>query len=75
MYQAYRVASRRVNALSSLDDLFQVLLELKPHIRRFFDDILVMAEDPDERHSRLGLLQALSALPDGIVDLTVMEGF
>jgi glycyl-tRNA synthetase len=75
LYRAYRAAARRVNAMSTLDDLFQVLLELKPHIRRFFDDILVMAEDPEVRRSRLGLLQAISALPDGIVDLTVMEGF
>jgi len=34
-----------------------------------------MSEDTDLRQNRLGLLQAIGALPKGIADLTVMEGF
>ena len=75
LYEAYRTAARCVNPGSSIDELFQALEELKSFIRRFFDDILVMAEDPELRKSRLGLLQGISALTEGIVDLTVMEGF
>jgi len=75
LYEAYRVAAKRVNSESSIDDLLRALETLKPFIRKFFDDILVMAEDPELRKSRLGLLQGISALTEGIVDLTVMEGF
>jgi glycyl-tRNA synthetase beta chain len=55
--------------------LLAALEGLRPTISRFFDDVLVM--DPDEavRRSRLGLLQAISALPEGIVDLSLIEGF
>ena len=75
LYGAYGEAATEVRSKSTIDALFHALVELMPSIRRFFDDVLVMAEDVDIRHNRLGLLQAISALPDGIVDLTVMEGF
>ena len=75
LYEAYQAVAKRVNPESSVDELFRALEELKPLIRRFFDEILVMTEDPELRKSRLGLLQGISALTEGIVDLTVMEGF
>ncbi len=83
LYQAYRRVAGRLSrgarpcapSSSMPDDLFQALLELVPLIQRFFEDILVMAEGQALRQSRLGLLQAISALPRGILDLTVMEGF
>ena len=75
LYQAYQRVAGRVNSSSMPDEFLGALLELKPFIEQFFVDILVMAEDQAVRQSRLGLLQAISALPTGIVDLRVMEGF
>jgi len=75
LLQAYRAAAAQIGPTSSADDLCRALLALKPFIRTFFDQILVMTEDPAVRQSRLGLLQAIGALTHGIVDLTVMEGF
>ena len=75
LYNAYREANARVTATTTLDELFCALEDLKPFIRQFFDDVLVMTEDRELRENRLGLLQAVSKLPEGIVDLTVMEGF
>ena len=37
--------------------------------------VLVMAKDKKVRANRLGLLQRVVALGDGIVDLSQMEGF
>ncbi len=34
-----------------------------------------MVEDAEVRDTRLGVLQAISALSEGIVDLTLLEGF
>jgi glycyl-tRNA synthetase len=75
LYAAYRQAARRVAQEPSVDGLLEALVALKPTIERFFDDVLVMANDPAVRRNRLGLLQSIGALADGIVDLSVMEGF
>jgi len=72
---ALAAATERVRANPEIDGLFGALTDLKPHIRAFFDAVLVMAEDAEVRKSRLGLLQAIGALGNGIVDLTLMEGF
>jgi glycyl-tRNA synthetase len=37
-------------------------------VNTFFDDVLVMAEDPDVRAARLGLLAAVRDLGDGLLD-------
>jgi glycyl-tRNA synthetase len=75
LYHAYQKARARVRPDGSVDDLMEALVDLKDPINRFFDEILVMAEDPDVRAARLGLCQAVSALADGIVDLSKVEGF
>ena len=75
LYDAYRAVAPRVQANPTIDELFGAILELKPTIGEFFDRVLVMSEDLDLRRNRLGLLQAIGALPRGIVDLTAMEGF
>ncbi|MGD2062282.1 MAG: glycine--tRNA ligase subunit beta [Nitrospirota bacterium] len=46
------------------------LVTLRPAVDRFFDDILVMADDPNLRTARLSLLCQVRALFDGIADLS-----
>jgi len=75
LYEIYCSVAGRVHAHPTIDTLFRGILELKPFIIEFFDRVLVMSEDMHLRRNRLGLLQAIGALPRGIVDLTVMEGF
>jgi len=48
---------------------------LIPSITLFFDKILVMAEDVKVKENRLGLLQMIAALSDGMADLSELEGF
>ncbi|HUV93840.1 MAG TPA: glycine--tRNA ligase subunit beta [Anaerolineae bacterium] len=75
LYETYRLVAARVRAHPTIDALLRGIVELKPFVTEFFDRVLVMSEDVDLRQNRLGLLQAIGALPRGIVDLTVMEGF
>jgi len=75
LYDAYQQALAQVRQANTIDALFNALAEIKPYIKKFFDAVLVMAKEPELRENRLGLLQAISALPEGIVDLTQMEGF
>ncbi len=51
------------------------LREMKPAIERFFDDILVMAEEDEVRENRLAILQKVAGLTDGLADLSQLEGF
>jgi glycyl-tRNA synthetase beta subunit len=58
-----------------VDDCLGALLPLIPAISKFFEDVLVMAEDPAARENRLGLLQRIGSLAKGIVDFSKLEGF
>ena len=48
------------------------LSELKAPVDRFFDEVMVMDEDPDRRRNRLALLARLKGLFDRIADLSVL---
>ena len=60
---------------STVDELAQALATLQPAIDNFFDNVLVMAEDDSLRKARLDLLAAIAALPDGLLDISRLEGF
>ncbi len=60
-------------AESSYFPAFQVLATLSPAIATFFDDVLVMAEDPAVRANRLALLARLDALFSEVGDLSQIE--
>ena len=46
------------------------LARLRPVVDRFFDEVMVMDEDPRLRRARLGLLAAFDALALEIVDIS-----
>ncbi len=76
LHLAYtRVRDALASNSRSIDALADALSELTEPITRFFDDVLVMADDEKQKRSRLGLVQHISALPDGIADLSRLEGF
>ena len=62
---ASETAAARVAGLRSddVDGLVAATLPLADPIDRFFTDVLVMADDPALRASRLGLLQRIRDLP------------
>lgn len=59
----------------SVAEFFSVFQPMIPVINKFFEEVMVMAEDPKVRANRLGLLQQVAALADGSVDLSLLEGF
>jgi len=75
LYEAYLAAYQRVTAQPDMPALLAALKDLTPAITQFFADVLVMDQDEAVRRNRLGLLQAISALPDGLIDLSLVEGF
>jgi glycyl-tRNA synthetase len=50
-------------------------LPMIPAVNRFFDEVLVMAEDPILRQNRLALLQRIVALGSSVADMSKLEGF
>jgi glycyl-tRNA synthetase len=75
LYQALQVAENTPRAPGSVDDFLSSFTPMIPSINRFFDLVLVMVEDEQTRQNRLGLLQRIVALADGVADMSRLEGF
>jgi glycyl-tRNA synthetase len=60
---------------SSPNAMLNAFLPMIPAVNRFFDEVLVMAEDVQVRQNRLALVQRIAALADGVADFSRLEGF
>ncbi|MBN1439829.1 MAG: glycine--tRNA ligase subunit beta [Anaerolineales bacterium] len=65
---------RNAGALT-VDNLMKAFVPHIPVISKFFEDVLVMTDDPAVRNNRLGMLQIIARLPEGVADLSKLEGF
>ncbi|MEM9300939.1 MAG: glycine--tRNA ligase subunit beta [Pseudomonadota bacterium] len=59
-------------AAGAYGDALARLAELAPTVDRFFDEVLVMADNPIVRRNRLALLAQLKGLFDGIADISLL---
>jgi glycyl-tRNA synthetase len=75
LYDRLLQAEAKPRKAGSVEDFLSVFLPLIPAINQFFDNVLVMAEDDTLRKNRLGILQGVAALADGVADLSKLEGF
>jgi glycyl-tRNA synthetase len=77
--EAEKTLFAAVDALPSsfedLDTFLDSVVALIPAINEFFDNVLVMAEEASIRENRLGLVQRIASMADGIADLSHLEGF
>jgi glycyl-tRNA synthetase beta chain len=70
---AYRTVRGPVDAALAAGNDAAVLAALAPlklPVDRFFDDVMVMADDPVVRHHRLALLAALQGLMNQVADIS-----
>lgn len=74
LVKAMREAARQVKS-GSVDSLLQAFFPMIPAVNRFFDEVLVMDENPTLRSNRLGLLQTIVSMSEGVVDFSKLEGF
>jgi glycyl-tRNA synthetase len=75
LFAAVQAIEQKPRRPGSVEDLWQAFVPVIPVINRYFDAVLVMAEDAALRANRLGLLQRIAALADGVADFSVLEGF
>jgi glycyl-tRNA synthetase len=75
LYAALQTAEAVARATGSVDDFFTAFTPLIPAIDKFFEDVMVMAEDETVKNNRLALLQRIAVLAIGVADLSRLEGF
>ncbi len=75
LFKALEKAESVSKSAGSVDDFLNAFVSMIPAINIFFDKVLVMADDKALRENRLGLLQWIAALSDGVADLSRLEGF
>jgi glycyl-tRNA synthetase beta subunit len=75
LFTALQKAQALKREPGSVDDLFAAFVPMISAINKFFDSVLVMSEDQQERGNRLGLLQQVASLADGVADFSKLEGF
>jgi glycyl-tRNA synthetase len=75
LFNAVFAIEKNLPQRGSVDAVFNAFVPVIPLVNRFFDEVLVMAEDAQLRSNRLGLLQRISALAKDVVDLSFLEGF
>jgi glycyl-tRNA synthetase beta chain len=63
-------AIRDAAARSDYGEAFSQIAQLQPTVAKFFDDVLVMAEDESVRNARLALVATLRDLILSIADLS-----
>jgi glycyl-tRNA synthetase len=75
LFAALEQAEIQRRTPGSVDDFLNVFVPMIPAVNEFFEKVLVMAEASSEKENRLGLLQRIAALADGVADLSRLEGF
>lgn len=68
MWEAFSAREEQMASASSIVDYFDSLATITPAISRFFDDVLVMAEDQAVRANRLALLTRIRNTGSALVD-------
>ncbi len=69
-----RDAVAELVAGNSHDETLRQVVQLKLAVDRFFDDVMVMADDARLRSARLALLGAIVARLSGVADFTRLQG-
>jgi glycyl-tRNA synthetase len=75
LFKVLEVAEKAKGADGSTGAFMDYFTPLIPKITTFFDEVLVMDEADRLRMNRLGLLQRIVALADGVADFSKLEGF
>lgn len=73
LHEAYLAVKEQVGrcvATGDVEQALRMIAELRGPVDRFFEDVLVMAEDEGLRRNRLALLQAIASLFGDIADFS-----
>jgi glycyl-tRNA synthetase beta chain len=75
LFEVYKESDTKIEKLISNYDYLEscsIILEMKPLIDNFFDNVLVMAEDQKLRENRIALVQLLDKMLSKIADFSLI---
>jgi glycyl-tRNA synthetase len=77
LYTALLLAEKSIQLAQArnVDSFLTAFHPIIPEVNRFFDEVLVMADDPLLRKNRLALLQRIVDLGSSVADMSKLEGF
>jgi glycyl-tRNA synthetase len=75
LFDSLTTAENKPRSPGSIDDFLGAFVPMISDINHFFDQVLVMVDDGKIRQNRLGILQRVAALAEGVVDMSRLEGF
>jgi glycyl-tRNA synthetase len=75
LYKEIERVESSLKTSRSMQGFLTAFLPMIPAVNKFFDAVLVMADDKNVRENRLGMLERVSNLTKGIVDFSALEGF
>jgi glycyl-tRNA synthetase beta chain len=76
LLQRVRALESRIAPLlaeQNYEDVLKTLAELRSDVDAFFERVMVMAEEPEVRSNRLGLLRAIEALFLTVADISLLK--
>ncbi|MDQ2847554.1 MAG: glycine--tRNA ligase [Actinomycetota bacterium] len=73
LHERLQQVRRRWNG-GGIADFVEAAAPLTEPINTFFDEVMVMADDPQLRAARVGLLAAVNQLSDGLIDWEALDG-
>lgn len=75
LYAAYEQAAAGLGPDDNVNAMLTAFEGMVPAVTKFFDDVLVMDEDPSARENKLALLQAVASLAEDRADFSQLQGF
>jgi glycyl-tRNA synthetase len=75
LFKAVEKAQAAKRQPGRVNDLMKGFVPMIPEINAFFEKVLVMDKDINLQQNRLGLLQKISHLVEGVADFSLLEGF
>ena len=75
LFKALEKAESSAKSEGGVDDMLNAFMPMIPAVNVFFDKVLVMADDKALQENRLGMLQRIAALSNGVADFSKLEGF
>jgi glycyl-tRNA synthetase len=75
LYDALGNARALLQEPPTVDQVLTAIQSLIPAINTYFDEVLIMDQDTAVRENRLGLVQEVASLTQGVADFSRLEGF
>ena len=75
LYAACLLGSSQLSESANVNDFLAAFETMTPAVTAFFDHVLVHTDDMTLRDNRIALLQLVSGMQDGLVDMSELENF